>query len=100
MPIRFWRKDRLESCERCGAFSVRREVWQSKKETSVLTSRAHVRFPKARYCSAYCRTAGSEEVEIACECDHEACQLEANRSLLTGRLRDRIRRRSRLLRCL
>jgi hypothetical protein len=48
MPIRFWRKDRLESCERCGAFSGRREVWQSKKETSVLTSRAHVRFPKAR----------------------------------------------------
>ena len=27
-----------------------------------------------KYCSNYCRTAGSEEVEIACECDHEACQ--------------------------
>ena len=30
-----------------------------------------------KYCSNYCRTAGSEEVEIACECDHEACQEEA-----------------------
>ena len=27
-----------------------------------------------KYCSDYCRTAGSEEVEIACDCDHEACQ--------------------------
>ena len=27
-----------------------------------------------KYCSDYCRNAGSEEVEIACECDHEGCQ--------------------------
>ena len=28
-----------------------------------------------KYCSDYCKAAGSEEVEIACDCDHEACQL-------------------------
>jgi len=27
-----------------------------------------------KYCSDFCKTAGSEEVEIACECDHEACR--------------------------
>jgi len=52
MRICSWRKDCLESCERCGAFSRRREVWQSKKEKSVLTSRAHVRLPKARNTAA------------------------------------------------
>jgi len=30
--------------------------------------------PGREILSDYCRTAGSEEVEIACECDHEACQ--------------------------
>ena len=27
-----------------------------------------------KYCSDYCKTAGSEEVEIACDCEHEPCQ--------------------------
>jgi hypothetical protein len=27
------------------------------------------------YCGAACRTAGSEDVEIACQCDHAACPL-------------------------
>ncbi len=27
-----------------------------------------------KYCSDYCKNAGSEEVEIACDCDHEACR--------------------------
>jgi hypothetical protein len=27
-----------------------------------------------KYCSDYCKTAGSEEVEIACDCDHDACR--------------------------
>ncbi len=26
-----------------------------------------------KYCSDFCKSAGSEEVEIACECGHEAC---------------------------
>jgi hypothetical protein len=28
-----------------------------------------------KYCSESCRDAGSKEVEIACQCDHEACPL-------------------------
>ena len=27
-----------------------------------------------KYCSDYCKSAGSEEVEIACDCEHEPCQ--------------------------
>jgi hypothetical protein len=27
------------------------------------------------YCSDACENAGSEEVEIACQCDHAACPL-------------------------
>lgn len=27
------------------------------------------------YCSDFCRDAGSEEVEIACECGHASCSL-------------------------
>ena len=30
-----------------------------------------------RYCSDFCRDAGSEEVEIACECGHATCSLTA-----------------------
>jgi len=26
-----------------------------------------------KYCSDYCKAAGSEEVEIACDCEHESC---------------------------
>jgi hypothetical protein len=26
-----------------------------------------------KYCSDFCENAGSEEVEIACECGHEPC---------------------------
>jgi hypothetical protein len=26
-----------------------------------------------KYCSDYCKTAGSDEVEIACDCEHAAC---------------------------
>jgi len=29
------------------------------------------------YCGQICRDAGSEDVEIACQCDHLACPLEA-----------------------
>ncbi len=28
------------------------------------------------YCGEACRIAGSEEVEIACQCDHPSCPLE------------------------
>jgi hypothetical protein len=28
-----------------------------------------------KYCSEACKNAGSEDVEIACECDHPACPL-------------------------
>jgi hypothetical protein len=31
--------------------------------------------PDQKYCGDACRDAGSEEVEIACECKHEACPL-------------------------
>jgi hypothetical protein len=31
--------------------------------------------PDQKYCGDTCRDAGSEEVEIACECNHEVCQL-------------------------
>lgn len=27
-----------------------------------------------KYCSDWCRDAGADEVEIACECKHPACQ--------------------------
>ena len=27
-----------------------------------------------KYCSEFCRDAGSREVEIACDCGHPACQ--------------------------
>ena len=30
-----------------------------------------------QYCGEICRLAGSEEVEIACQCDHTPCPLEA-----------------------
>ena len=30
-----------------------------------------------RYCGLGCEEAGSEEVEIACQCDHGACPLTA-----------------------
>jgi hypothetical protein len=33
--------------------------------------------PGQKYCSEACREAGSEEVEIACECGHEDCSLAA-----------------------
>ena len=31
------------------------------------------------YCGDACREAGSEDVEIACQCDHLACPLTARR---------------------
>lgn len=31
--------------------------------------------PGEKYCSDSCRDAGSEEVEIACECGHSTCSL-------------------------
>jgi hypothetical protein len=31
--------------------------------------------PGETYCSEECKDAGSGEVEIACQCDHEACPL-------------------------
>jgi hypothetical protein len=31
--------------------------------------------PGQKYCSEACKNAGSEEVEIACQCDHPACPL-------------------------
>jgi hypothetical protein len=30
-----------------------------------------------KYCGQACKEAGSREVEIACQCDHEACPLTA-----------------------
>lgn len=29
----------------------------------------------SKYCSQYCADAGSEEVEIACDCRHSACEI-------------------------
>jgi len=78
MPIRSWRKDRLESCERCGAFSrEERSMAVEKRNICAHEPCACTVAEGEKYCSNYCRTAGSEEVEIACECDHEACQEEA-----------------------
>lgn len=31
--------------------------------------------PEQKYCSEVCKNAGSEDVEIACQCDHPACPL-------------------------
>jgi hypothetical protein len=31
--------------------------------------------PGNKYCGHACKEAGSEEVEIACQCDHGACPL-------------------------
>ncbi len=33
--------------------------------------------PDSKYCGQACKEAGSEEVEIACQCDHGACPLTA-----------------------
>ena len=33
--------------------------------------------PGEEYCSDFCRDAGSEEVEIACECGHATCSMIA-----------------------
>jgi len=35
------------------------------------------------YCGEACRDAGSEDVEIACQCDHPACPLTV-REVLSG----------------
>jgi hypothetical protein len=35
------------------------------------------------YCGAACRDAGSEDVEIACQCDHPACPLSV-RQFVSG----------------
>jgi hypothetical protein len=29
-----------------------------------------------KYCSQYCKDAGTEDVEISCDCGHEGCSLE------------------------
>jgi hypothetical protein len=31
--------------------------------------------PGDKYCSQICKDAGSSEVEIGCECEHEPCSL-------------------------
>ena len=31
--------------------------------------------PGQKYCSEACRDAGSEDVEVACQCDHASCPL-------------------------
>jgi hypothetical protein len=31
--------------------------------------------PSQKYCSETCRDAGSEDVEVACQCDHASCPL-------------------------
>jgi hypothetical protein len=36
-----------------------------------------------KYCGEVCRDAGSEDVEIACQCDHPACPLTV-RQLVPG----------------
>lgn len=33
--------------------------------------------PGEKYCSDSCSDAGSEDVEIACECGHESCSIAA-----------------------
>jgi hypothetical protein len=33
-----------------------------------------------KYCGPACKDAGAKEVEIACQCDHEACPLTVWRS--------------------
>jgi hypothetical protein len=33
--------------------------------------------PGREYCSEACRNAGSEDVEIACQCDHATCPFTA-----------------------
>ena len=33
--------------------------------------------PGQQYCSEACRDAGSEEVEVACQCGHSTCPLTA-----------------------
>jgi hypothetical protein len=36
------------------------------------------------YCGDSCREAGSEDVEIACQCDHPACPLTVRQFLRQG----------------
>jgi hypothetical protein len=35
--------------------------------------------PGEKYCSDFCREAGSDEVEIVCECGHETCEIANQR---------------------
>ena len=39
------------------------------------------------YCGEACRDAGSEDVEIACQCDHPACPLTV-REVMSGKAID------------
>jgi hypothetical protein len=34
-----------------------------------------------KYCSTYCKDAGSDEVEIACDCGHPACASITNATI-------------------
>ncbi len=36
------------------------------------------------YCGEACRDAGSEDIEIACQCDHPACPLVVRQSAPLG----------------
>jgi hypothetical protein len=40
--------------------------------------------PGQEYCGPACRDAGSEDVEIACQCDHTACPLVIRLSASLG----------------
>jgi hypothetical protein len=40
--------------------------------------------PGEEYCGEACRDAGSDDVEIACQCDHPACPLATRHSAPFG----------------
>jgi len=40
--------------------------------------------PGEKYCGEACREAGSQDVEIACQCDHAACPLSVLQSAPLG----------------
>jgi len=54
---------------------LRRTPWRPPSRIDVPISHAVVRCKREKYCGPVCKDAGSVEVEIACQCDHEPCPL-------------------------
>jgi hypothetical protein len=65
-------RQRIQASYFC-VLSEENDDWEI-KPLNALISHAFVRHQKGRkYCSQFCKDAGSKEIEIACDCHHPAC---------------------------